>query len=275
MPVDLHIHTNASDGVYTPEEVVIQASKASLEAIAITDHDTINGIVRAQEAAKNLNIEIIPGIELSAKYKDDDLHILGYYVDITKQEFLAKLTELCCGRKERTVKIIYKLHKLGIKIDLEDIVKIANNAPITRSHIAKTMVNVGIVKIKEEAFSKYMGFGKPAYVAPMTLDPLDAIKLILLADGVPVLAHPGIRNEKSMDLFNELIVSGLRGIEIYHPEHTKKQIKQYTKIAKKNNLIITGGTDFHGDNKHLHKIGSFSVSYKVVEELKYASKKHR
>jgi predicted metal-dependent phosphoesterase TrpH len=274
MAVDLHIHTNVSDGIYSPEEIVAQASREGLEAIAITDHDSIDAIAIAQNAAKHINIEIIPGIEISAEYNGIDVHILGYFVDITKQKFLTELTKLNSGRKERAIKIISKLFELGIKIELEEVIKISTTASIGRPHIAKAMLEFGFVRTEEEAFSKYIGLGRPAYIPLKTINPLEAIRLILSANGVPVLAHPGVNQNSVSTILEELIVvGGLKGIEVYHPDHNSKQIKLYTKIAKKNNLIITGGTDFHGGrgNKHSNNIGAFSVSYKVVEELKQVS----
>jgi predicted metal-dependent phosphoesterase TrpH len=266
--VDLHIHTNVSDGIYTPEEVVQQALQASLEAIAITDHDIMDGVARAQKAAEGKKIEIVPGIELSAEYKHGDIHILGYYVDPMNSEFLNHLSIIRNARKERVTKIVEKLFKLGVDIDISEITRDADNISVCRSHVAQAMIMSGIVKNKKEAFKRYIGIGKPAYVPRVTINPLQAIKLILLAKGVPVLAHPG-SGKNSVTFINALIDAGIKGIEVYHRDHNLKQIKLYTKIAKKNNLIITGGSDFHGfNNEYSHPIGSCSVSYTVVEDLK-------
>lgn len=269
MLIDLHIHTSASDGNYTPAEMINFAKDANLKAIAITDHDTINGIKAAQLANTDGSIEIIPGIELSAEYNNEDFHILGYFLDITNKEFLTKLNELTKKRQERVNNIVSKLHNLGINLDLTTVYKIANNSVIGRPHIAKAMIELGIVKTKEEAFTKYLGTGKPAYVPLISLTPIEAVQLILLATGVPVLAHPGT-NKNFIILLPQLITNGLKGIEVYHPKHTKKQIKQYLKIAKKNDLIITGGTDFHGDYaSYVNILQTFPVNYTMVEALKY------
>ena len=271
MAVDLHIHTNVSDGIYAPEEVVQQALSLCLEAIAITDHDNIDGIDRAKKAAAGKNIEIIPGIELSAEYKRRDVHILGYYIEPTHSELLNQLSIIRNARKERIAKIIEKLFKLGVKLDMSEIMQDANSTSICRSHVAQVMITSGIVRTKKEAFKRYIGTGKPAYVHSTNLNPQQAIKLILLAKGVPVLAHPGAGNN-SVTFINELIDTGIKGIEVYHPEHSTKQTKFYAKIAQKNNLIITGGSDFHGSHsEYSNPIGSFSVSYTAVEDLKKQS----
>ena len=271
MAVDLHIHTNLSDGIYTPEEVVKQALQAALEAIAITDHDITDGILMAKNAAQGKQIEIIPGIEFSTKYEDHEIHILGYFIDPMCSELIHNLAIIHNVRKERLLSIIEKLFTLGIKLDMNEVINIAGNAPICRPHVAQAMINAGIVKTKREAFEKYLGFGKPAYSPLAALTPVDAVKLILAAKGVPVLAHPGVGNNSTI-LINELLIAGIKGIEVHHPEHSLKQIKLYTKIAKKNNLIITGGSDFHGSiNEYSLPIGSFSVSYEVVDDLKKLS----
>ena len=274
MAVDLHIHTNVSDGVYSPAEVVEQALQASLEAIAITDHDIIDGVIMAQNAATGANIEIIPGIELSAAYKQKDVHILGYYMDLTNSEFLDHLSVIRNVRKNRVISIIEKLFALGIKLDLNEIVQDADNTVICRSHVARAMVASGAVKTKKEAFKRYIGLGKSAYVPRETISPPEAIHLILVARGVPVLAHPGSEHNNA-NFIKELINVGLKGIEVYHREHDAKQTKMYTKIAQQNGLIMTGGSDFHGSrSEYNHPIGSFSVGYQTVEELKKLASFH-
>lgn len=268
MTVDLHIHTNVSDGVYSPAEVVQQALQASLKAIAITDHDILDGVIMAQNAAAGANIEIIPGIELSAAHKQNDVHILGYYIDLMSSEFLDHLAVIRNARKKRVISIMAKLFTLGVKLDLNELAQDVENTAICRSHVARAMLLSGVVKTKKEAFKRYLGIGAPAYVPRETISPPEAIKLIVAAKGVPVLAHPG-SGHSNVNFIKELINVGLQGLEVHHRDHDAKQTKMYTKIAQQNGLIITGGSDFHGSrSEYNHPIGSFSVGYEIVAELK-------
>ena len=266
MPADLHIHTNFSDGIFAPHAVVEQALQTSLTTIAITDHDTVDGVEPAQAAAAG-RIAIIPGVEVSAAHLQNDVHILGYYIDLGVAEFLHDLQQLRLVRVARIEKILAKLYNLGIKLDLSAITAENPNPTICRSHIAYAMVQAGVVKQKQAAFDRYIGFGKPAYVARENISPAQAISLVRLAKGVPVLAHPGITNF-SATFIAELVAAGLQGIEVYHPNHSKKQIKFYSKLAAKHNLVMTGGSDFHGSKtEYVNKIGSLPVADQVVTQL--------
>lgn len=267
MLADLHIHTNYSDGVFSPQEVIKMAITAKLKAIAITDHDITDGIIFAQMAAGK-EIEIIPGVEISASYNSKDVHILGYYIDINNTEFLDALAMLRNSRLIRFNLMLEKLYSLGIKLDMP--VTQHTSTAMGRAHIAYAMLAAGIVQNKQEAFDRYIGLGKPAYVPRQNIDPIQAINLIIKAKGVPVLAHP-VFGSTSVAFINELISAGLKGLEVYHPSHKKKHIKILNKIVTKNNLIATGGSDFHGataNNVYYNKIGSLPVDYSVVEKLK-------
>ena len=275
MAVDLHIHTNVSDGIYTPEEIVHKALQASLTAIAITDHDTIEGIAPAQIAAQQHSLEIVPGIELSAAGKHGDVHILGYYINLDDQEFLAHLAAIRTARIERITQIMAKFAKLGITFDISELIDNANKIALCRSHLAHAMIVANIVKTKREAFQRYLGIGKPAYVSRVDISPIQAIELILAAQGVPVLAHPGSSNLNA-NFIAELVAAGLQGLEVHHRDHSAKQVKLYTKIATRNNLLITGGSDFHGCHYgYYHPIGSCAVPNTVVEQLKQLASSNR
>ncbi|WP_066635431.1 PHP domain-containing protein [Desulfolucanica intricata] len=274
MSVDLHVHTSVSDGTDTPEQVVEQALSIGLEAIAITDHDILEGISAAQEAARGKNIEIVPGIELSTVYKQKEIHVLGYYIDRENEEFLNYLTIFRNARRERIIKITEKLLGLGINLDLERVMAIAGDGSAGRPHVAEAMVEIGAVSSMSEAFEKYIGFNGPAYVPRFKLSPTEAVKLILSAKGVPVLAHPGLDVNKS--LISELIDAGIQGIEVYHPSHSWDQINLYTALARVNSLIITGGSDYHGQNNdERSRLGSVLVDYTVVKELKECARRNR
>ena len=216
---------------------------------------------------------MIPGVEISANYDGNDIHILGYYIDLNNKIFLDTLVKICNARLRRVDQIIDALYNLGIKIDLQKIIDFNGSkvSAICRPHIAQAMIEAGVVKTQAEAFDKYLGFGKPAYFSKEVFNHIEAIQLILSANGVPVLAHPGINicNQNNA-LIDQLIIDGLLGIEVYYPEHTSKQVRRYNKIAKKNKLIITGGSDFHGFYDNSNLMGTMQVNYTVVEDIKRA-----
>lgn len=266
--IDMHIHTNFSDGIYSPSELVDYVINKGLDGIAITDHDTINGIDEAIKRASNYkDFIIIPGIELSTEYNNEEVHILGYMIDY-KMEYLHKILQnLKNTRKKRAMEIICKLDKLGIKINYEDLVKIANDT-IGRPHIARFLVKKGYVKTINEAFIEYLAEGALAYVPKKKLTPLCAIDIIKKTGGISVIAHPGLL--KSATTLNYLIDIGIDGIEVYHPEHTIKQSEEYFKLAKEYNLFITGGSDFHyppNNNEHNRDLGSIKFPLKYIRKL--------
>lgn len=247
---DLHIHTIASDGVLTSEEIINNAIKMGIKGIAITDHDTVNGLDKAEKYIKNLNtiLKFIPGIELNTDYKDSEVHILGYFIDYKNEILLAKLAELRDVRYKRAIKMMERLKSMGLVVNLEDVEKLAKGDIIARPHIGQALVDKGYLFSVREAFDKYLGKGKPAYVPRAKFSPQEAINLINSVGGIAVLAHPGlIKNE---GIIYEVIEMGIEGLEVYYPEHHSLQIDNYLKICQKENLLITGGSDFHGiDNE--------------------------
>jgi len=269
---DLHVHTFYSDSTFSPEEVVSCAKERGLSAIAICDHDTVDGIDPCMALGAVAGVEIIPGIEMSVEKDDAEIHMLGYFLD-WKQDWLRnKLKEIQDSRVERIFVMIEKLNGMGVKVDAEEVFKIAvNKGSVGRLHLAKAMVSSGAVKKLREAFDKYIGFAKPCYVPYTKLTPKETIDLILRAGGVPVIAHPNLIGND--DYIGEFALHGLRGLEVYHTDHKPHISKKYEAIAKERGLIMTGGSDCHGMGKGRILMGTVRVPYEVVEELKREAEK--
>ncbi len=244
MSVDLHVHTTASDGIYSPVQVVKMAVSLGLSAIAITDHDTTEGIKFAKLVAQGLPLEIIPGIEINTEHQGQEIHILGYYYSITDQEFLALLSSLIQARRHRVGKIVARLQQLGYRITLTDVWRVVDGAVPGRPHVADTLVELGLAENRREVFQELLGKNCPGYVPRPKFPPTNAIRHIQQAGGVAVWAHPGMT--KADYLLPELIAAGLDGIEVFHPEHSEGQAQHYQDIAEKYQLVQTGGSDFHG-----------------------------
>lgn len=255
MKSDLHIHTNYSDGVFSPEKVVDAAIDAGLDVIALTDHDNILSYDIAQNYLKELKkekkktIEIIQGIEVNTMYKHSEIHILGYFMDIENADFkeLIKLQQQ--ARVKQTKEIIALLNKKeGIHIKYEDIkVQVAEGGSIGRPHIAKAITNVGGTTSVIDAYNKYINDSSPVYVQRKTVSPHDAVEIIYDAGGIPVIAHPHDL-DNAEELIRELMHYGLRGIEAYHRKHSPATVEYFSSMAEELGLIVTGGSDFHAPN---------------------------
>jgi len=265
---DLHLHTNYSDGTYTPEELVEKAVGAKLSCISITDHDTVGAIPEAMAAANASGIEILPGIEISCEYELREVHILGYLIDYKSSELLKRLETLKENRISRIYKITEKLNALGIGLKAEDVFSVANGATVGRLHVARAMVLKGLVKTVSEAFNRYIGDSGPAFSLGFRFTPEEAIKFIHDNAGVAVLAHPYIIKDE--ELIFKLIGLGLMGLEVYYPEHSQGEINFYLGLAKEYNLLVTGGSDCHGSAKPQVRIGSIKIPYDLVEKMKEA-----
>ena len=273
--IDLHTHTTFSDGTYSPEEIIKLCHKSNLKAIAITDHDTIDGIKYARDIAKELNIELIEGIEFSADYKGIEIHVLGYFLDIENKELLSLLEDLKISRDKRNKELIKKLNDIGLDISFEYVKSLSNGGLITKAHFGKAIVKKGYAKTMKEAFSLYLGKGKPAYVSRVLISYKDAIKYILNAGGIPVLAHPMIYKLSDKDLeiaIKDLKDSGLKGIECYYPSNSLSQTNFLLSLAKKYDLKVTAGSDFHGENRPDVALGNIflgkQIDYEILEDLK-------
>jgi len=264
--VDLHMHTNASDGLFTPEEEVRYALKMDLLAIAITDHDTVDGFIAAQKFAEGSDLEVYPGVELSCMYKGFDVHILGYLIDYTNPEFVKKIETFRKERYKRGEAMVGKLNDLGINLSMETVKSIAGNSVVGRPHLADALVREEFVQTYDEAFARYLGYHAPAYVPKPVLTPEHGIDLIHLVRGVAVLAHPGSLNHD--EFIPDLVEMGLDGIEAYHSLHDRSARQRYKNTARKLGLVYTGGSDCHGPRKGKALMGTQKVPYSCLTELK-------
>ena len=269
--VDLHIHTNYSDGTFTPSEVVAYASKMKLAAISITDHDSVDGIDEALEAASKNGIEVVPGIELSSEIGDPlkgEIHMLGYHIDYKSEELKETLEVFKKARFIRAKEILEKLKKNGIDIKDKSFIDEAENKAIGRLHFAKSLIEEGYVNNISEAFQKYLAFGKAAYVPKCAMSVSEAIKLIRKSGGVPVMAHPYYTHYNDKTMLQSLVTDGLMGIEAWHIKHPDSAVKKFLSLAEEFDLIATGGSDCHGPYKdEAPIIGTVKVPYSVVEKL--------
>jgi len=264
--IDLHIHTTASDGLLTPEEVLKIAKKEELCAISITDHDTIDGYLATKELAADMGIELIPGVELSMSYKGEDFHLLGYFIDYENPEFVKKINSFQEERRVRGEKMVEKLNELGIDLSIDTVKSIAGKGAVGRPHLADALLKEEFVHTYEEAFARYLGYHAQAYVPKKFLAPQEGIELIHLIRGVAVLGHPGTcRSQQAIYDFLQL---GLDGIEAYHYKHDRETTRHYINLARKLGLIYTGGSDCHGRRGGRVLIGTVKVPYKCLEMLR-------
>jgi 3',5'-nucleoside bisphosphate phosphatase len=268
MRADLHLHTTESDGRLTPAQMVALAAKTGLDAIAITDHDTINGVIPALEAARSTpSLMVIPGIELSTDVPEGEIHVLGYFINFSDEEFVNALNELGDSRHGRAEKMVQKLNGLGKMISFERVKELAQGSSIGRPHVAQALLESGFVSTEKEAFDLYIGHNKPAYVERKKMLPSDAVKMIRKAGGLPVLAHPSfVTNIESV--VAELKGVGLAGIEACYPNYARNQTRMYNRLANTYKLITTGGTDYHALNDGGEAmIGSVLASPDAVKNL--------
>lgn len=264
--VDLHIHTNHSDGFYSPEEIILKAKENELEAISITDHDNLSGINDAIEKGNEIGIEVIPGLEISSDIKDREIHILGYFIQTDSQELERYLNFFRVERLKRATRIVNKLNLLGISLSIDDVMEVAKNSAVGRPHIAQAMLNRGLISSYYEAFNKYIGNGGPAFEKKVHISPQSAFKIISDAGGLSFIAHPGYMEES---LLKELIDEGVDGIEVIHSSHSQHQVRFYRGIVNEYFLLECGGSDFHGGKRDDEKnFGKFYTKYSVIEAMR-------
>jgi predicted metal-dependent phosphoesterase TrpH len=266
---DLHIHTQASDGWLTPGVAVEQANRAGLTAISIADHDSVAGIEAAIEAGTKNGIEVIPGVELSSGFEGRELHILGYFIDWRDKWLRDKLLTIQEARVDRAKRILEKLRGLDINISYNVTIVIAGGA-VGRPKIAQAILDRGYVRTVQEAFERYLGIDRPAYVEKYPLQPAEAIRIIQKAGGIAALAHPVFA--RTDEILPELVDQGLQAIEVYHSKHDATDTRHFEQLAKKYGLLIVGGSDAHGKEV---PVGAVRIFYEFVEKLKEELPNHR
>ncbi|MCR1950221.1 PHP domain-containing protein [Clostridium sp. DSM 100503] len=265
---DLHIHSSYSDGSMTPEEIVDKAKSLGVKSISITDHDSIASQYIVENNSDDINI--ISGIELSTEYDDLEIHILGYFIDIKNKNLDETVNRLNKARIERIEEILFKLRKNDIHLTLDELAIDLDSTVIGRSHVANAMVKKGYFDSYKAAFTNFLVKGKPAYVKGFKLNYKDAIQVINSSGGVAVLAHPGqiYKGLAIENIIKDFKFYGLRGVEVYHPSHSREQTNNFYNLCKKHKLFITGGSDYHGKecyNENL--IGSYGINEALLKKL--------
>ena len=263
---DLHLHTFFSDGTFTPEELVERASKIGFAAIALTDHDTVEGCDRAAAACAAASMEFIAGTELTAEHADTEVHILAYFVDTRNPVLLARIAEFQTVRQSRIHEMVAALNKLGIPLKAESVFALANCKSPGRPHVARALVKEKLIGNLDEAFERYLKKGRPAWIPKTKMSALESVELIHQAGGLAVMAHPGLN--RSDDIIPALVEAGLDGIECFHTKHSTAMAERYLEIAEKYHLLVTGGSDCHGFSKVKPLIGTVKLPYDHVQKLK-------
>ena len=273
--IDLHTHTTHSDGTLTPKEIITLAKELNISAIAITDHDALSAIEEAEHYAKIAGIEVIPGIEISTEYNGFEIHMIGLFIDRYNTSLNHKIEDFVKSREERNILIVKKLQELNIDISYSDILNQTNNSAITRAHIARELMNKGYVKSADEAFDRYLGYGKKAFVKRELINWQESIDLIKKSGGIAILAHPilyKLSYKKLEEIVANMASHGLDAIEAYYSSYSLAEAKYIKTLALKNKLALSGGSDFHGNNKPKIQLGSgygdLQIPYSVLEVLK-------
>ncbi len=275
---DLHTHTVNSDGTYTVEELVKKAAEKGLKILAITDHDTVDGLrdeEKIKEYEKKYGIEIIKGIEMSCNLNGKDVHILGYFLNLEDKNFLKELDRIAEIRNERNEKIIKKLADLNLPVTMEELKEIVQGNVISKAHFAEIMLKKGYVSCKSDAFKNYLGKTGAAFVEKRDYKPADAVDILVKNGAFVSLAHPKLITENLQEverIITDLIKHGLRGLEVNYYSFSQKDKEIYRKLAEKYNLIITGGSDFHGGNRVEVSLGETGLSCEEYENLKKSLK---
>ena len=267
---DLHSHSNRSDGTLRPAEVIVLAAQRDLAGVALTDHDTFDGLREAATTADELDLEFVPGIEFSAEHDGASLHILGYWVDPDDRAIEAELLRLTATRFRRGEMIVEKLHELGYDVSLERVLELAGGEAIARPHIAQAMVEAGIVADEKEAFDRYISDEGLAYVPKHALPPMEALRLIGEAGGVCVLAHPGMwRGNDTVpdELIEQMAAGGMVGLEVRHPDHDEEMRDKYAAMAERLDLVATAASDCHGE-RYGFRMGAERTDAETFAELK-------
>lgn len=265
---DLHLHSSYSDGTFSPHEVVAVAAARHLNPIALTDHDTVAGIPEALRAGTEVNVEVIPGIEVSAHEPDQEFHLLGYFIRWEDPALAKTLEGLEAQRRTRLEEIVSRLEQLGVHLTLTEVLRIAGQGTVGRLHVARALLSKRVVRTLEEAFDRFLAQGRPAYVPRPPFTAPQAIAAIRKAEGIAVVAHPG---RSGLDNLARLIDAGLQGIEVFHPSHSTEDVYLLTRAATEHGLLITGGSDCHGHAQGEPRLGQIRLPLTYVECLRQAA----
>ncbi|MGB6129217.1 MAG: PHP domain-containing protein [Psychrilyobacter sp.] len=268
--IDLHMHSTFSDGTQTPTQLVERAKQNNVKVMAITDHDNIDGLKEGRIEAEKKGITFVNGIEISANFKNKDIHILGYFLNLEDKKFLEWLKNLQEKRFNRTLEILKKLSNLGIEINLSEVQGEVLGNVIGRPHIAKMILKKGFATTMDEVFDRYLGDGQPAYVPKVGVDMIEVVKKLKANGAVVVLAHPHLishPDDTVVNIIDILIKNGLDGLELYYPSIILRKKNKLMKVAKKRNLILTGGSDFHGFHRPGIDLGAGNISIEVFEKM--------
>jgi len=276
MGADLHVHSCFSDGTLTPEQLIDLALEKGIKTLAIADHETVTASIRAREIADKKGVELVPALELSSYESKAEMHILGYFIDLEDEKLLKKMAEISSRREIRVKQIVELLNRQDIRIDYHDVKKVAGQGYIGRPHIARALLNLGYIDEISQAFTdKYIGNGSPAYIQKYKMKPAEAISLINQAGGIAVVAHPFFVKQRAPLQKKDIAVlkaKGLQGIEVFHSKHNQEWTQIYLKIASQLDLLITGGSDYHGSNSPDIKLGDIILANRYLEKLKSASR---
>jgi predicted metal-dependent phosphoesterase TrpH len=265
---DLHLHTFFSDGTFSPEELTGHGARLGFAALALTDHDSVEGCARMTVACGAAGIEFIPGTELTAEHNNTELHILGYFLDTHNQTLLTEIAKFQSVRQNRIREMVAAINKLGVPLEVETVFALANCKSPGRPHVARALVKAGLVTHLDEAFERFLKKGRPAWVPKAKMSALDGIELIHQAGGLAIMAHPGLNH--SDDMIPALVAAGLDGIECFHTKHSTAMVERYLGIADKHHLLVTGGSDCHGFSKNKPLIGTIKLPYDHVAQMKVA-----
>ena len=263
---DLHLHTYFSDGTFSPEELVGHGHRLGFAALALTDHDSVEGCVRMAAACQAAGIDFIPGTELTAEHNDTEIHLLGYCLDTENQTLLTKIARFQTVRQNRIHEMVARLNGLKVPLKVESVFELANCKSPGRPHVARALVKAGLVGNLDEAFERFLKKNRPAWVPKAKMSALEAIELIHQAGGLAVMAHPGLN--RTDDVIPVLVEEGLDGIECFHTKHSTVLSERYLEVADKFQLLITGGSDCHGFSKGKPLIGTVKLPYEHVQKLK-------
>ena len=273
--VDLHTHSNASDGVLAPAALVAYAAERGVRVLGLTDHDTVSGIKEATDAGAQSGVEVVPGVELSTRVGDREVHILGYLVDTTDAALLLQLAELAARRRNRIERMVARLAEIGVPVALARVFELAGQGSVGRPHVARAMIERGYVADVSDAFARYLGTDQPGYVPRDPFPPEEAVGLVRRAGGVPVLAHPG-KIEDIEGTIARLLLAGLLGLEVYYGEYDDATRNRLKATADRHHLIPTGGSDFHAPGfKPGRDLGGPPVPVETVARLREAASTKR